>query len=425
MGRPGCCAAFRLRATSQVLIAFLYSFFDMNAAPYYAAGIVLHVLNTWLVFALGAWRRIGYGISAWAALFFAVAEGHQEAVMWISAVSELLQFLFGLTALISWILFLQTSRRRWYAVSIIAFALALISKESAPIFLALMILPLLDHRSKTPWILPYAALTLLALWSVFSNGSDSFRFQDGSFSFHAPFWITLPRSFFAEFWIWGLAALAVLLLWRKTSILWIALAWARTRTASLRLSHLFDAHSQPANLSRERRRRAGGRSGPDDSGTVAPKITGGAIVAVLMLQNIGYLWTRKRSRISGTRRADRAVDRALAASKRPDLCEVLPAPAGGRRAGRLAGSPPRPPDDLIWDVTSADPRRLPRILARQKSNLRMATSENAPLLMNHQNPVADARSERRHDLRAGSHRGTSRSRWPLHEYTAELSCLAQ
>ncbi|HUA84408.1 MAG TPA: hypothetical protein VMB85_11155, partial [Bryobacteraceae bacterium] len=44
--------AFRLRATSQMWMSALYSGFGVNAMPYYAAGIFLHVANTWLVFAL-------------------------------------------------------------------------------------------------------------------------------------------------------------------------------------------------------------------------------------------------------------------------------------------------------------------------------------------------------------------------------------
>jgi len=39
---------------------------------------------TWLLYALGEWKGIGYSASfLWAAAFFAVYEGHQEALMWI------------------------------------------------------------------------------------------------------------------------------------------------------------------------------------------------------------------------------------------------------------------------------------------------------------------------------------------------------
>jgi hypothetical protein len=343
---------FRLRATSQVLTNAIYSAFDMHAAAYYAAGIVLHVINTWLVYALGAWRRIGYGVSVWAALFFAVAEGHQEAVMWASAANELLQFLFGMTALLTWIVFLQTSRFRWYAVSIAAFALALVSKESAPIFLALMILPLLEHRSKAAWMLPHAALGMVAMWTVVALGSDWFRFRDGSFSIHAPFWITLPRSFFAEFWFWGFAALAVLLRWRKGGgLVWMALAWAAiglvpycfltysTRIPS-RQTYLASVGAALivglalAFLAETRRRILG------------------AAVAILMLHNIGYLWTRKRAQFLKRAEPTEQLIALSRAVKGPIYVKCFPRPrlAAEQAVWLVTG---RPPSGLIWDAGDA------------------------------------------------------------------------
>lgn len=98
---------FRLRATSYWFMYGLNTVFGMYAPPYYIANILLHILNTWLVFALGCWRPLGYRLTAWAAAFFAVYEGHQEAVMWFSACNELLQFFFGVTALLCWICFLD------------------------------------------------------------------------------------------------------------------------------------------------------------------------------------------------------------------------------------------------------------------------------------------------------------------------------
>ena len=95
---------------------------------------------------LGAWRLIGYRMSAWAAIFFAVYEGHQEAVMWYSACNELLLFVFGLLALNCWLRFLELGARRWlwFAGAIVAFLLTLLSKESSVIIVPLMVLPLLS-----------------------------------------------------------------------------------------------------------------------------------------------------------------------------------------------------------------------------------------------------------------------------------------
>ena len=342
--------AFRLRATSEFLTAALYSAFDVNAPAYYAAGILLHVINTLLVFSLGKWPRIGYGVSAWAALFFAVAEGHQEAVMWVSAVNELLQFSFGLAALVVWIWFLETARKRWLAASIASFALALVSKESAPIFLALMALPLIDHRKKAAWLAPHAALATAAVVSVLT-ASDSFRFRDGSFSLHAPFWLTWPHSFFSVLWFWGCAALVVLVVLRKYEIIWIALAWTgiglipysfltystrvpsrQTYLASVGAALLVG--SALCILSRTRRRALA------------------ALVAILMVYNIGYLWTRKRSQF--LKRAE-PTEQLIALSERvkgPIYMQCFPRPrVVAEQAVWLMTE--RPPSDLIWDPRDA------------------------------------------------------------------------
>ncbi len=156
---------FGLRSTSFLLLDGMYRLFGIAAAPYYCVVIALHVLNTWLVFGLGYWNRIGYRVAAWAAAFFAVYEGHQEAIMWVSAVSELLLFLFGVGAMLLWLRFLY--QRRWisYAAALLAFAAALYSKESAYVVVPLLALPLLFDRAlrrSALWLLPFALLAALA-----------------------------------------------------------------------------------------------------------------------------------------------------------------------------------------------------------------------------------------------------------------------
>jgi len=342
--------AFRLRATSQMWMSALYSGFGVNAMPYYAAGIFLHVANTWLVFALGAWRRIGYGVSAFAALFFAVAEGHQEAVMWVSAVNELLQFFFGMAALVAWIRFLQSSRWRWLVASLIAVAGALGSKESAPVFLALMAQPLIDHQRKTLWLAPFGAMAAFAMWSVFTAPA-SFRFHDGSFSLHAPFWRTLPRSFFAVLWPCGLAALAALLAWRKRETIWIALTWIAI--ALLPYSFLTYSTRIPSRQTYL-------------AGAGAALLVGAALsilaqtrrrvlafaVAVLVVYNVGYLWTRKRSQFLKRAEPTEQLIELSARVKGPIYMQCFPRPrVVAEQAVWLMTE--RPPSELIWDARDA------------------------------------------------------------------------
>ena len=102
---------FRMRATSYWAMEAIYRTFHMSPVAYHTTSLLLHIANTWLVyFALLAWPQTR-AAAIWAAGFFAVHEGHQEAVMWFSAINELLQFFFGGLAFLLWM-----RGRRWLAL---------------------------------------------------------------------------------------------------------------------------------------------------------------------------------------------------------------------------------------------------------------------------------------------------------------------
>ena len=295
---------FRLRATTWVLMYGVNAAFGMHAAAYYAATILLHILNTWLIYLLGIWRPLGFALSAFAAAFFAVYEGHQEAIMWLSGSTEPLLLFFGLISLLCFLKFLERRGVLWYVASIVAFCFALLSKESAVIMVALLALPVaFDRRLWTSWPLfvPYAALAVLAALSIFVAGSHSFRFQDGSFSLHAPFWLTLPLNAGRLLWFWGLLSLIAILVWkppRYREILAIAAAWlvlslipysflTYSRRIPSRQLHL--ASVGVAILVGFALVQVYERFWPDRRAVVV------AVCALILAHNVIYLWTRKRS----------------------------------------------------------------------------------------------------------------------------------
>jgi len=298
---------FRYRATWYVLTYWVDRWFEAPAA-FYGVSLALHILCVWLVYALGAWRLIGWRISAVAAAFFAVHEGHQEAVMWYSGSSELLMFLFGTLSLLCWARVVDKKGGwKWYAASLASFGAALLSKESAVVFAALLLLPLLGSRAARRallWWLPFGALAAADQWLIFSARATSFRFHDGSFSLTAPFWITLPVSCARLLWVWGLLAFVVLLVLRakqhrqvvRVAALWIVLSFLpysfltymhripsrQTYLASLGLAWIVAAGFW-ALQSRLRLYR---------SAVVA------GVVALVLASNVGYLWTRKRQQFA-------------------------------------------------------------------------------------------------------------------------------
>jgi len=152
----------------------------------------------------------------WAAAFFAVHEGHQEAVIWFSGFTEPAMLVFGLGAMLCWLRAGESARGwLWNTAGVALFALALISKDTAAIWLSLFLLalPRADWRRAMVRLIPYGLLALVAAASILASSGHSFRFSDGSFSLSAPFWITWPRGFARLLWPWGWLALVACLPW--------------------------------------------------------------------------------------------------------------------------------------------------------------------------------------------------------------------
>jgi len=292
---------FRYRATFWVTTEWLDRLGGSAALGFYLGAIALHVAAVWLVYALGAWRLVGWRVAASAAAFFAVAESHQEAVMWYSATAESLMFVFGVLSVWCWIRFLERPRAFvWYAAALAAFVLALASKESAVIFAALLLLPLWsvpNARARLLYWLPFAALAAGDAGLIYGGRAVSFRFQDGSFSLRAPVWITWPVSYLRLLWPWGLLALAAIWLlrdrrWRgliPVAAAWIGLALApysfltymhRVPSRQVYLASLGAAWIAAAGFEAVRARRR----------SVAT-----ALAAIVLCVNIGYIWTKKRA----------------------------------------------------------------------------------------------------------------------------------
>src|SRR5579872_3286525 len=327
---------FGIRFTSFLMMDAIYRLFGMTPAAYYIVLILLHVFNTWLIYALGCWWIIGYRVAAWAAAFFAVYEGHQEGIMWLSGATEPMLFLFGVGAMLCWLKFLEGRRRVWYAGALLAYIPALYSKESAFILVALFALPLLFESGfvrRAIWLAPFALMAGLAVAHVLHTRLiGSFRFNDGSFSLHAPFWITLPNSFVRLFWFWGLLALIAILVWRPanyvkivlTGLLWAGLALIPygflTYTHRIPSRQVYLASAGVALImgcalaelaARWWKRRA---------------IVVTAVCAVILVENVGYLWTKKRAQFLERAEPTEKLIALARTAKGPIFIECFPRP---------------------------------------------------------------------------------------------------
>jgi len=366
---------FRVRATSYWLMFGLWKAFGLAPAAYHCASLLLHFANCCLVYGVVRLRSLtvaaaGRGSAAfWAAAFFAVHEGHQEAIMWFSACNELLLFFFGAGSLLCWLLAGQQgiprARRLGFEIAgVTAFGLALVSKESAVIWLPLFLVAAAgkpDWRRSAARLMPYIALALAAVASVWMTRAYSFRFSDGSFSLAAPFWITWPRGLARLLWVWGWLALAGIAWWRESD-LWkqagAALAWMgiglapysfltystqipsrQTYVASAGLAVLFGLAMARLTL----------------QPGAARKLAAAAAVA-MVVSNVGYLWMKKRAQFLERAEPTEQLIRLARGTPGPIWVQCFPRNRYiAEEAVRVAAG--RSPAILIWSQTEAAERK--------------------------------------------------------------------
>ncbi len=193
------------RFTSYICFGVLKFLFGFRAEWFYAFNLLLHFVNSILLWKLlkrvTQSDRVGY----MAAGLFAVTQGHQEAIMWLAAMNETLLGLCLLTSLLC----RQTERPRGGVIPYIA---GLFSKESAVILPCLI--PVLECRTqrRVRWRQGFpSVVAVTALFGILflSVSARNFMLATGTYSlgFHAVvvFFVSLHRLMFP----WVYLAIAI------------------------------------------------------------------------------------------------------------------------------------------------------------------------------------------------------------------------
>jgi tetratricopeptide (TPR) repeat protein len=114
-----------------------YSISGLDPASYHLVNLLLHLVNTLLVFWLALLLFTATGLkqvplaASVAALLFGIHPLHVESVAWISARKDLLYTCFYLLALLSYIWYAEKKSRAYYLLSLVFFVLSLLSKGMA------------------------------------------------------------------------------------------------------------------------------------------------------------------------------------------------------------------------------------------------------------------------------------------------------
>jgi hypothetical protein len=205
--------------------------FGLNSTAYYWTGIGLHVLASLLVLTL-VHRVTGQQLAGWVGgLFFAAYERHQEAVMWISAVNDLILTIFCVVFLLLWLR--NTAISQGFAL--VVFALALFSKEPAVALLPLSVLLLtlkgVSCREALAKSVPLALMTAAYDYLWLSSANENFFVTDHHYAFGFHFVPVAARTVVRIIAATALFMLPLLLLTKN----------AYRRTAEYRNTFLFFA----------------------------------------------------------------------------------------------------------------------------------------------------------------------------------------
>jgi tetratricopeptide (TPR) repeat protein len=177
----------RYRPLSIVTFAIEQEFFGGNPHISHFLNILLYALTGVLMFVVLSRLLKTSRADAWwmtvpflASAFFIAHPVHTEVVSNIKGRDEILCLLFCLLALYLLLEFVATRRTLYAALTPLAFFLALISKENAITYLAVIPLALFCFTNSSPkklalWMAPLAviAVVFLALRSHFAGGAES------------------------------------------------------------------------------------------------------------------------------------------------------------------------------------------------------------------------------------------------------------
>ena len=185
-------------------LALNYQLAELNPTTYHLTSIILHVINTGLVFWFALLLTSGNRwVSAFVALIFGIHPMHVESVAWISERKDLLYTLFYVAAMITYVKYLDSRKNKMLVITTVLGALSLLCKPAA-IVLPLSLLAI-DYfrRRKWDWMWLYEKLPLFILSAIFVYATLAIQSKRAIASVDA--YNIMERICFAGFgWVWYL-----------------------------------------------------------------------------------------------------------------------------------------------------------------------------------------------------------------------------
>lgn len=153
-----------------------------SPAGYHVTNLLLHIVNTVLLFRLLATLTAAPWPSAWVAALFALHPLHVESVAWIAERKDVLSGLFWLLTLGAYARYVRTGHRGWFGLTTLWLALGLMAKPmgvTLPFVMLLLDVWPLRRRPGTSWgrlvreKLPLFALAGASGWITVVAGQEA------------------------------------------------------------------------------------------------------------------------------------------------------------------------------------------------------------------------------------------------------------
>lgn len=146
-------------------LALNYQFAELTPSTYHLTSMVLHTINTglvfWFIFLLSSGNR---WVSVVVALLFGIHPMHVESVAWISERKDLLYTLFYAASMISYVKYVRNAQARYLVLTTLLGALSLLCKPAAIVLpMSLLLVDFYLRRNWSPrWITEKIPLFLLS-----------------------------------------------------------------------------------------------------------------------------------------------------------------------------------------------------------------------------------------------------------------------
>lgn len=124
------------RPLQNIAYLIVHSLFGMEEIAFHALNVLLHTVNSWLILALAKKLGLRPWPAFFAALVWAAHPIHTEAVTYMSATADPLHTMFILLGLLAW----EDKNPKAMCLSLLYFALGLLSKEATVVFPGLLVI---------------------------------------------------------------------------------------------------------------------------------------------------------------------------------------------------------------------------------------------------------------------------------------------